>query len=64
VCPESLQHWRLIEKRHAIQLKLESIPGFEATSEIPLLPPSNGGVKGRRPSKKDKLRQMAASKSI
>jgi hypothetical protein len=54
----------LIEKRHAIQLKLESIPGFEATSEIPLLPPSNGGVKGRRPSKKDKLRQMAASKSI
>jgi hypothetical protein len=64
VCPESLQHWRLIEKRHAIQLTLESIPGFEATSEIPLLPPSNGGVKGRRPSKKDKLRQMAASKSI
>jgi len=64
VCPESLQHWRLIEKRHAIQLTLESVPGFEPTTTIPLPPLSNGGVKGRRPSKKDKLRQMAASKSI
>jgi superfamily II DNA/RNA helicase len=64
VCPESLQHWRLIEKRHAIELTLESVPGFEPTTTIPLPPLSNGGVKGRRPSKKDKLRQMAASKSI
>lgn len=61
VCPESRQHWGLIEKRHAVKLTPETIPGFEATTDAP--PPSsgNGGIKGNRPSKKDKLRQLAAS---
>ena len=63
VCPESLQHWTLIEKRHAVKLTQETIAGFEATTEAPLNAQGNGGIKGKRPSKKDKLRQLAASKS-
>jgi ATP-dependent RNA helicase RhlE len=63
VCPESLQHWTLIEKRHAVKLTQETITGFEATTEAPLNAQGNGGIKGKRPSKKDKLRQLAASKS-
>jgi superfamily II DNA/RNA helicase len=63
VCPESLQHWTLIEKRHAVKLTQETIAGFEATTEAPLNANGNGGIKGKRPSKKDKLRQLAASKS-
>lgn len=60
VCPESLHHWELIEKRHAVKLDRETIEGFEATGPVPEVDKGNGGVKGRRPSKKDKLRQLAA----
>ena len=62
VCPDSLQHWTLIEKRQAVKLAQESVPGFEATTEPPLNSQGHGGVKGQRPSKKDKLRQLASSK--
>jgi ATP-dependent RNA helicase RhlE len=61
VCPETLHHWNLIEKRHNVKLTLETIQGFEATQAVPAQGPGNGGIKGKRPSKKDKLRQMAAS---
>ena len=61
VCPETLHHWNLIEKRHNVKLALEIIQGFEATQAVPEQGPGNGGIKGKRPSKKDKLRQMAAS---
>jgi superfamily II DNA/RNA helicase len=61
VCPETLQHWNLIEKRHNVKLTLETIQGFEVTQAVPEQGPGNGGIKGKRPSKKDKLRQMAAS---
>ena len=61
VCPETLHHWNLIEKRHNVKLALETIQGFEATQAVPEQGPGNGGIKGKRPSKKDKLRQMAAS---
>jgi len=63
VCPDSLQHWTLIEKRQAVKLTQETIVGFEATTEAPLNANGNGGIKGKRPSKKDKLRQLGASKS-
>jgi hypothetical protein len=56
-----LSHWSLIEKRHAVKLERESIPGFEANSLVPEKESGNGGVKGKRPSKKDKLRQLAAA---
>ncbi|GKS83489.1 DEAD/DEAH box helicase [Acidovorax sp. SUPP1855] len=53
-------HWRLIEKRQRMALPLEQIPGFEPTEAAPAAPPGNGGIKGKRPSKKDKLRAAAA----
>ena len=52
-------HFRLIEKRHAIKLALEQVPGFEPVEVAPVNaadPQGTGGVKGKRPSKKDKLR--------
>lgn len=54
-------HFRLIEKRQHLSLPREQIAGFEPieTQETPvdLAPvPGTGGVKGKRPSKKDKLR--------
>ena len=49
-------HFALIEKRQGLSLPREVVPGFEPT-EVPLpAGPGNGGVKGKRPSKKDKLR--------
>ncbi len=51
-------HFCLIEKRHGIHVEREHIPGFEPTESAP--PPAEGGVKGRRKSKKDKLREAAA----
>ena len=55
-------HFRLIEKRQGFSVERERIAGFEP---VELAVPSaanagNGGVKGRRPSKKDKLRAAAA----
>ena len=61
VTPESLSHWTLIEKRHAVKLERETMEGFEATSPVPENETGNGGIKGKRPSKKDKLRQLAAA---
>ena len=52
-------HFKLIEKRHAIKLVTEQIAGFEPVEVAPLNaadPQGTGGVKGKRPSKKDKLR--------
>jgi ATP-dependent RNA helicase RhlE len=59
-------HFRLIEKRHDILIEREQIDGFlpesknitamQVAQELPLDP--NGGVKGKRPSKKDKLRAL------
>lgn len=60
----TLNHFHLIEKRQGLQLPLEQIAGFEP-KETAAPPPArrdaNGGVKGKRPSKKDKLRAAAAA---
>ena len=64
VTATALAHWRLIQKREKIQLPLTVRPGFEPTDVPPpvsALNDGNGGVKGKRPSKKDKLRAAAAS---
>lgn len=58
-------HFRLIEKRHQLQIPREQIEGFEPVELEPvsLVSPevaATGGVKGRRKSKKDKLREAAA----
>jgi superfamily II DNA/RNA helicase len=63
VTASSLAHWQLIQKRERIQLPLEHIEGFEPTDApvpVPVLIDGNGGIKGKRPSKKDKLRAAAA----
>ena len=54
-------HFRLIEKRHGINLEMEQVVGFEPVEVEPVNaadPQGTGGVKGQRPSKKDKLRAM------
>ncbi len=59
VTAESEAHFRLIEKRHHLRLDRERLPGFEPVDVA--VPPHeahdpHGGVKGKRKSKKDKLR--------
>ncbi len=61
-------HWRLIEKRQGLALTLEEVPGFEPKEPIAdggAFARPTGGIKGRRPSKKDKLRaaDRAATRS-
>ena len=60
VTPASEAHWQLIEKRQHLALPREIVPGFEPTEETPTpvagAADGNGGIKGKRPSKKDKLR--------
>jgi len=59
--PGSEAHFRLIEKRQQQRLAREVVAGFEPLAVAPALPANpNGGVKGRRKSKKDKLREAAA----
>jgi superfamily II DNA/RNA helicase len=55
-------HWRLIEKRHTISVPREQVLGFEPVEVTPVNatdPAGTGGIKGVRPSKKDKLRAAA-----
>ena len=57
-------HFRLIEKRHGLQVPMEVIAGFEPGEAAPPLlvgaAVNTGGIKGKRPNKKDKLRAQAA----
>ena len=55
-------HFRLIEKRQGLQLPREQIPGFEPVETAVPQADSTGGIKGKRPNKKDKLRAAAARK--
>ena len=56
-------HWQLIRKREKLDLPLEVVPGFEPVDEVPPAAPGNGGIKGKRPSKKDKLRAAQATQT-
>jgi superfamily II DNA/RNA helicase len=63
VSADTEAHWRLICKRQGLDPTLEVMDGFEpvqgaATSSLD--PEGTGGIKGKRPSKKDKLRAAAA----
>jgi len=56
-------HFRLIEKRERLRVPRERIAGFEPVEILPANaadPAATGGVKGTRPSRKDKLRAAAA----
>jgi len=56
VVPQSEPHMRLIEKRLGMQLEREVLAGFEPSSPPASAAAGAGGIKGKRPSKKDKLR--------
>lgn len=63
--PGSEAHFRLIEKRQGQRVPRETVVGFEPAAAdhspvLPLLSDAAGGIKGRRKSKKDKLRELAA----
>jgi superfamily II DNA/RNA helicase len=67
--PGSEAHFRLIEKRQAQRVPREQVAGFEAAAPLPPLSAdphggANGGVKGLRKSKKDKLREAAAVRAL
>lgn len=57
-------HFTLIERRHHISLVRETIVGFEPSATAPPPAHPHGGVKGKRKSKKDKLREAAARAKV
>lgn len=64
VMPSAEAHFQLIEKRQGLSLPREQVAGFEPTAAaVPDLAPvpGTGGIKGKRPSKKDKLRAAQAA---
>ena len=69
ITPEAESHFRLIEKRQGQRVPRERLAGFEpavpasadgSAPEGPRGLDPNGGIKGKRKSKKDKLREAAA----
>jgi hypothetical protein len=63
---DSEAHWRLIAERLGLQIELERLVGFEPRDQVrrtPVLNDGTGGIKGRRMSKKDKLRGAAAART-
>ncbi len=59
--PGSEAHFRLIEKRQQQRVPREQVAGFEPAAVLPPVPADpHGGVKGRRKSRKDKLREAAS----
>ena len=63
VSADTEAHFKLIEKRQRLSVAREQVAGFEQVQlqqVNPADPLSNGGIKGKRPSKKDKLREAAA----
>jgi ATP-dependent RNA helicase RhlE len=60
ISADTAAHFRLIEKRHDVSLERVHIAGFEPTDEPTLTTDTTGGIKGKRKSKKDKLREAAA----
>jgi superfamily II DNA/RNA helicase len=61
VSAASEPHFRLIEKRHGMRLPREQVPGFEPADVAQESAPGVGGIKGKRPNKKDKLRAAEAA---
>ena len=57
---ESMAHFKVIEKRSAIKLQRESIKGYEIEGKAAKKEKGAAPVKGKRKSKKDKLREAEA----
>lgn len=62
ITADSEAHFRLIEKRQGQRVPREQLEGFEPVemASAASLQNPDGGIKGRRKSKKDKLREAAA----
>jgi ATP-dependent RNA helicase RhlE len=60
---EDFEHFKLIEKRCNIALEKEEMVGFELTETVANPPKGILPVKGKRKSKKDKLREKALNHS-
>ncbi len=59
ISAETDAHFRVIEKRNKLSIEREQLPGLEPLETIVPAPPQTGGIKGKRKSKKDKLREAA-----
>jgi superfamily II DNA/RNA helicase len=59
VSADTEAHFRLIEKRQGLNVPRERVAGFEPAETAAPAPAGTGGIKGKRPSKKDKLRAAA-----
>ena len=53
------EHFKLIEKRSNIKLEREQIQGYELKGDAPIKEKGKTPVKGKRKSKKDRLREQA-----
>jgi superfamily II DNA/RNA helicase len=60
VSANTAPHFRLIEKRHGLQLEREQLRDFEPREFAVAVRDPHGGIKGKRKSKKDKLREAQA----
>jgi ATP-dependent RNA helicase RhlE len=58
VSADTAAHFALIEKRNGLSVAQEEVSGFEPAQVLPAISADRaaGGIKGQRPSKKDKLR--------
>ncbi len=59
---ENAEHFKLIQKRADISLELEEINNFELSGNAPKKEKGKEAVKGKRKSKKDKLREQNKEK--
>ncbi len=57
---DSMEHFKLIEKRSGITLEREEIDKFKLVGEAPKRVKGSAPVKGKKKSKKDKLREQKA----
>ena len=60
---EEQAHFKVIEKRSGIKLIREQVEGFELTGVVPKKEKGPAPVKGKKKSKKDKLREQALKAS-
>jgi ATP-dependent RNA helicase RhlE len=61
VTADSEAHFRLIARRHHLTIAREQIAGFEPIEKAVPVRDTAGGIKGKRKSKKDKLREISAA---
>lgn len=58
---EEQAHFKLIEKRSEIKLQREQIKGYELTGDAPIKERGKAPIKGKKKSKKDRLRELKQS---